>query len=104
MILGDLAVEVNVLTQSRHVHFHLISSVFLQGAHIRSAVALDPLIQCTTGTEFQLAHVIFDLAGNGDGIGFPNICCVLTLHTVALDICIVNLNGYSDIFIQFAVG
>ena len=101
ILCGDLAVEIDVLAQRRQLHLHLVGGVLCQGTHIdlHDTAALDPLVQSTTGAEFQLALVVFDNTGNGDLIGNTDIGCICALHTVALDLCAADQHGYGHVAI-----
>ena len=93
----NLTVEVHGIAGGLLIHIQPVGHAFLQGAVVHIPGALFPAIQVTLSAEFQLAVVVLNNTGNGDGIGLTDLIDTVADHTVALDLHTVYLNGNGHI-------
>ena len=79
------------------IHIQPVSHIFLHRTVVHIPGALGPAIQVTFCAKFQLAIVVLNDTGNGDGIGLTDLVDAVAYHTVALDLHAVYLDGNGDI-------
>ena len=102
-VAGDLAGKVNRVTGGLLIHIQPVSHIFLNRTVVHIPGTLGPAIQITFGIKFQLAVVVLNHTGNGDGISLTDLVDAVTDHTVALDLHAVYLHGNGHIGVLCAV-
>ena len=99
LVAGVLTIEEQVLANVSLTQIQIICGIFAQRTVAYRTGANSVAHQSTLGVKFQLAVVVLDLTGNGNGIGLTDHIDAVTHHAVALELHAANLHGNGNVAI-----